>query len=116
MAFEYGLAPDIDLHAVYTREDLAYLGEVLPALANTWIAKTDSDVVAELVECMQYVELDSDPLYRKAVNFLLDDANPDGSWGHYGTSERAKTQMYLHTVGVVLHSLFREFYGPTPGL
>ena len=114
VAFEYGLGEGIDLHTVYTPEDLAYLGEVLPALAETWIAKADPDAVAEIVECMQYVQLEGTPLYRRAVDYLIDDANPDGSWGHYGTSERAKMRHYLHTVGVVLQSLFFEFYGPMP--
>ena len=116
VAFEYGLGEDIDLHAVYTPEDVAYLTEVLPALAKTWIDKSDPDAVAELVECMQYLQLQTASLYREAVDFLLDDANSDGSWGHYGTSERAKMRLYLHTVGVVLQSLFYEFYGPMPTL
>eukprot|EP00808_Paulinella_micropora_P017197 g80702.t1 len=111
VAFEYGLSP-IAVESVYSEADVAYLAKVLPALTTRYIAAQNADLVGELLTCMQYVKLTERPAYRQGLNFLLDDANADGSWGHYAKKPFMDIHLHLHTVSVVLQALFNEYYGP----
>jgi hypothetical protein len=113
LAFEYGARTDQDL---FDAGDLAYLRATVPELVYDAMRIPDPDIVAELRSCMTYLGMHDDPMARKALDFLLDRQNEDGTWGDYEMLRiahgRFVDQAYsLHTTQVALIALVEAYMG-----
>jgi hypothetical protein len=113
LAFEYGARPDQDL---LDAGDLDYLRATLPELVYDAMRIPDPDIVAELRSCMTYLGMHDDPMARKALDFLLDRQNEEGTWGSYEMMRiahgRFVDQAYsLHTTQVALIALVEAYMG-----
>jgi hypothetical protein len=114
MPFRYGEVRDANF---FDRGDLDYLAFALPVLLRRSIAGEDPDLAAELVLCMEYLDLVRDPAYREGIDYLLAVQNENGSWGDYPDAERdfgslADYHVYLHTTKVALSALVNAFRCP----
>jgi hypothetical protein len=99
-------------------DDLRYLRELLPALVQTWTARRDPDLVAELVSCLRYIRAVDLPAYRQGLDFLLRAQQSDGHWGDYAP-EAARIgawattyKLELHTTAVAIDALTIAFHRP----
>jgi len=114
--FDYGL-----LREPYrlTDEDRRYLRHALPTVLSHAMDVETLDLAAELLSCMTYLGLSGDPVYDRAVDYLLQRQNANGSWGDY---EEFRAEMgayldqhiYLHTTSVALVALVEVFDGRWP--
>ena len=112
-AFLYGLRRTQD---ALDRDDLDYLRRVLPGLVIRFAARSDVDLVAELVSVMTYLELHTLPAYRTGIAFLLRIQNPNGTWGDYEQhratyADGVDQKFYLHTTLVSLRALLEAHDG-----
>jgi hypothetical protein len=114
MPFRYGELRETDF---FDADDQAYLAESLPVLVRRRIGVRDPDLVAELVLCLEYLDLEEDPAYAEGIEFVLDSQNDDGSWGDYPEADRrfgpwARHHIYLHTTKLALSALINAFRRP----
>ncbi|MBW2260327.1 MAG: hypothetical protein JRG91_00020 [Deltaproteobacteria bacterium] len=114
MPFRYGEVRETDF---FDEDDEAYLTGALPVLVKRRIAARDPDLVAELVLCLEYLDMEDDPTYAEGIAFLLDSQNADGSWGDYPEADRrhgpyARHHIYLHTTKLALSALINAFRCP----
>ncbi len=114
MPFRYGEVRETDF---FDEDDEAYLADALPVLVERRIAARDPDLVAELVLCLEYLDMEDDPAYARGITFLLDEQNGDGSWGDYPEADRrfgpyARHHIYLHTTKLALSALVNAFRCP----
>lgn len=114
MPFRYGEVRETDF---FDEGDLAYLREALPVLVGRRIAARDPDLVAELVLCLEYLDMEDVPAYREGIAFLLENQNEDGSWGDYPEADRrfgpyALHHIYLHTTKLALSALVNAYRCP----
>ena len=107
-AFRFGDGTEFD------REDLAYLRRVLPPLIIRFGSRrhANSDLLAELLSAMVYLDLHNMPAYHTGIQFLIRSQNPDGTWGAYGEEQASQvgdtdTELYLHTTMVVLRAVLQ---------
>jgi hypothetical protein len=119
VAFDYG-RKKTQQHL--TEDDVAYLHEVLPDLANRAL-RGDPDILSEFVSCMTYLGMHDDPAHGRALDYLLTHQNPTGTWGSY-EHDRARMgdyvdqHLYLHTTMVAMRALIEVFesdWTPTAG-
>lgn len=116
-AYEYGRSKQSD---VFSDEDRAYLRETMSVLLGNCIDRNDYDLGAEYVSCFTYLGLCEAPIYPRAIRWILDGQNANGTWGNY-EEERAKLgrivdqMLYLHTTLVVVQCLVEAFDGDWPG-
>ena len=113
VAFDYGLRR---VQSHFTAEDLAYIRMVLPVLAQATIQQNDQDLLAETLQCMTYLGWQREPVYCQGINYLLDNQNPNGTWGHYETLRTADEpyfdqRLYLHTTMVAMQALSEAYEG-----
>jgi hypothetical protein len=90
----------------------------VPILVVRFTNATDSDLVGELTSCLPYFGWPNTPAHRKAVDFLLDSQNANGSWGSYEAyrpqfGKYLEHHAYLHTTMVVFQPLL-EIYETAP--
>jgi hypothetical protein len=114
MPFRYGEVRESDF---FDAQDTAYLAGALPVLVDRRIAVDDPDLVAELVLCLEYLDMEDEPAYARGIAFLLDSQNEDGSWGDYPEADRrfgpyARHHIYLHTTKLALSALVNAFRCP----
>jgi hypothetical protein len=114
MPYRYGRVRQSDF---FDPSDVDYLGRALPVLVRRRIGVHDPDLVAELVLCMEYLDLEADPAYREGLAFLLDSQSSDGSWGSYPRADRrfgrwATYHVYLHTTKLALSALINAWRCP----
>jgi hypothetical protein len=114
--YDFGEKLDAD---PFGEEDKKYLREALELLIDRYIAKSDPDAVAELLTSEHYLRFSSSPPHAKAIAFLLDSQNTDGSYGHYEAfrakmGDWVKQGFYLHTTLVVIEALTDVFDRPMP--
>lgn len=114
MPFRYGEVRETDF---FDDADIEYLARALPVLVKRRISSRDPDLVAELVLCMEYLDLENDPAYTEGIDFLLSSQNPDGSWGYYPKAEEvygewAVYHVYLHTTKLALSALINAWRCP----
>jgi hypothetical protein len=94
---------------------------VLAVLTDRLIRAKDPDLLGEVVECMHYLRLQTEPAYLAGVKFLLENQNADGAWGHYPAERKrlgnfVKQGFELHTTLVALAALTAVFDRPMPGV
>ena len=114
MPFRYGEVRQSDF---FDDGDVEYLAGTLPVLVRRRIDVGDPDLVAELVLCMEYLDLEDDTAYREGLGFLLESQKTDGSWGHYPDSDKkfgawATYHIYLHTTKLALAALVNAYRCP----
>jgi hypothetical protein len=96
--------------------DWEYLRKVVPLLINHLIKTGDIDLLAEFTVDMKYLGFESMPEYPKALTYILNNQNPNGSFGHYEDKRAVMRRIkgpnydleiggYLHTVEVCLWAL-----------
>jgi hypothetical protein len=109
--YEFGDKPDADF---FNADDQAYLRRALDRHATFALMLHDPDMTGELVMGMNYLRFTDLPIYRDALNYLLQSQRPNGSWGNY-EDLRAKygdtidQNLYLHTTMVTLEALSGAF-------
>ena len=64
-------------------EDIEYLRSTLKILVNKTILDEDVDLLAEILMIMTYLDLDKLVEYDKALDYLLNSQNKNGSFGDY---------------------------------
>jgi hypothetical protein len=92
---------------------------VLPPLIERYVAAKNADLVGELLSSMTYLGWHGDPAYARAVLYLLDAQNPNGTWGEYEAyrpqfGKYLEHHVYLHTTMVVLAALMEVYEGSWP--
>lgn len=110
--FDFG--EDLDAEP-YDAEALAWVRHVLAALTDTWVAKGDPDLVAELVSCLRFVRATDLPQYRRGIEMLLLTQAEDGHWGDYERFRRrdgdhVTVKYELHTTSVAIDALTAAFH------
>jgi hypothetical protein len=117
-----GSAPDTPGESLdaepFSESARRYLREALPRLVELDETRHDPDLVAELTTCLRYLRFTGDPSYGRALGYLLDTQNEDGSWGDYRAArarlgDLVKQGLYLHTTMVAIEALslgFEESY------
>ena len=114
--FEFGDRLDV---SPFNAEEREYLRGALDHLVRRYLARKNPDLLAELVECQHYLRMQQEPSHHEGVLFLLNDQNPDGSWGHYphqsqALGEYVKQGFELHTTEVVIGALTAVYDRPMP--
>ncbi len=112
--YEYGDRLDAD---PFTVEEKRYLLETLPVLVEMRIAKSDPDLVAELVACLRELRFTGVPAYRQGIEYLLSAQRADGAWGHYEQYRKKLRDLVepayvLHTTMVTIDALTLAFHEP----
>ena len=90
---------------------------VLNMLNVFYIMKNDPDLTAELVSCIRYLKMTELPVYREAIEYLLNSQKNDGKWGNYEKYRKkygkyVNQAFYLHTTAVVIDALTVSFHYP----
>jgi len=116
VAFDYGLRRE---QRRLSREDAAYARRVLPPLVERYMMAKNPDLVGELLSSMTYLGCRSDARHSRAVKFLLDTQNSNGTWGDYEAYRKTygrylEHHVYLHTTMVVLQALVEVYEGDWP--
>jgi len=109
--YEFGDKPDANF---FSAEDLTYLRRTLDRHAVYALMLHDPDLTGELVMCMNYLRFTDLPVYRDALNYLLQSQRPNGSWGNYEDlraqyGDAVDQNLYLHTTMVTLEALAGAF-------
>jgi len=109
--YEYGDKPNVDF---FTENDRIYLKNTLKELIIRYTASRDPDLTAELIICTELLKMQNDPVFKKAIDYLLSSQNSDGSFGNYERlhliyGDYVKEGYYLHTTGVVIKALSLAF-------
>lgn len=99
----------------FRESDRDYLRRLMPAMVDAYTAGGNIDLLAEALVCMRFLDFEDMPAYRKGLDYILANQNPNGSFGRY---EREREQMrvsrprydvdiggYLHTTEVCLWAL-----------
>lgn len=112
-AFDYG---EKHYQDSFNEKDLIYLENILPQLAKGLAEHQDWDLVAEIISCMNYLQLQVAPEFTESVRLLLSAQNADGTWGNYEDSrgrygDFVDHQLYLHTTMAALRALEEHFSG-----
>ena len=110
--YEFGDKLDADF---FSEADKAYLRSLLADLTAYGIGLRDTDITAELTSCLRYLHFTGLPVYREALQYLLQSQRPDGKWGSYEQhriyyGDYVDQAFYLHTTLVVVDALTTAFY------
>ncbi|MCP3903800.1 MAG: hypothetical protein GY715_09215 [Planctomycetes bacterium] len=116
VAYDFG---ERRTQTLLTQEDIAYLKDVFPALIAECIQQNYPDLMAEVLSGMIYLGEGQHPAAQRALEWLLDHQNYNGTWGEYDLlrmkyGEYVDQQIYLHTVQVTLRALLDAFEGEWP--
>lgn len=100
----------------FNDEDIAYMQGVLPEVTDFYIAKSNWDIVAELITSMLYLGMSDTEQFNNAYQQLLNAQNKNGSWGAYENLRKkygkyTDAKYYLHTTGVVLETIIETERG-----
>jgi len=108
-AYDYGRAMTQTALSV---EDVAYLKSVLPGLAEKCMTVGFPDLLGEVLSSMLYLGWADEEATQRAIAYLWETQNADGSWGDYEVlrpryGDYVDQHATLHTVQVVLAALER---------
>ena len=112
--YEYGDKLDAEY---FSKKEKEYIKHVLKRLTVFYIMKNDPDLTAELVSCIRYLKMTELPVYREAIEYLLNSQKNDGKWGNYEKYRKkygkyVNQAFYLHTTAVVIDALTVSFHYP----
>ncbi len=112
--YEFGESLDADF---FTESDKTYLRQLLAELTRHALAADHTDLLAELTSCLRYLRFTGEPVYRAALENLLERQRPDGAWGDYENlravyGSAVEQGFYLHTTLVALDALTTAFSAP----
>ncbi len=110
--YEFGARLEADF---FSAADKAYLRPLLADVTAWSLRRGDSDIAAELTSCLRYLGFTGEPVYMKALEFLLAGQRPEGCWGDYEAlrpyyGDFINSGFYLHTTLVALDALVSAFH------
>lgn len=99
-------------------DDLQYLRTLFQELLETLQSADGMDLLAEVIVAMKYLEMHDAPAWQRAVNYIVDHQNVNGSFGSYeqqrqelasaGNPYDVDIGMYLHTTTVCLRAALQS--------
>ena len=100
----------------FSASELNYLRWALDRLTVHEAMSRNLDLTSELLICIAALGMSDLPITREALALLLENQNPNGSWGQYDEARATygaftDQAMYLHTTGVAVYALATTF-GP----
>jgi hypothetical protein len=98
----------------FSANELTYLRWALDRLTVHEIMVRNLDLLSELLMCISALGMSDLPVTREALAALLENQNPNGSWGQYDEARATygaftDQVMYLHTTGVAVYALTSAF-------
>ncbi len=93
----------------------AYLQQIIPLLMEQAITEYNADLLAEFLSSMTQLGWQDHPINNRAISYLLDNQNSNGTWGknyesrrqHYG--KYLDHNLYLHTTLVAARALMEVY-------
>lgn len=99
-------------------DDLQYLRTLFQELLETLQSADGMDLLAEVIVAMQYLQMHDAPAWQRAVKYIVDHQNANGSFGSYeqqrqelaaaGKPYDVDIGMYLHTTAVCLRAILQS--------
>jgi hypothetical protein len=105
---------DVPSQGRFSADELTYLRWTLDRLTVHETMVRNLDLTAELLICMAALGMSDLPVMHEALASLLENQNPNGSWGQYDEARATygaftDQAMYLHSTGVALSALTGAF-------
>jgi len=106
--FEYG---NKTTQTRFDQKDILYIKNILPKFTKYYReTKPNIDLLGEFVTCMVYMGFTQTEEFKKSYQYILDNQNENGTWGHYERYRKkigsdVVFRVYQHTTLVNLEAI-----------